>query len=184
MAESPAGRDPSSSREICFLGEDPLNSSVLPVYMLERVARSVDRHCREAVPDEALGKLYGYREVCDGIRYVRVVDWATGEVDAGPTHARFTDRGVRQCALFLDERYGDSSSRPVEVGIYHSHPFGVEPHFSSVDRATFGSFPYDTEGNVYVLVDPVGEWFKVYVFNRGGLEAVEWGLVRPEEIEG
>ncbi len=161
------------------MGEDLLSEEVHPVYLLERVARALVAHCRAAVPDEALGKLYGVRESYRAKRYVRIVDWATGEVSAGPTSAQFTERGVRQCELFLDERYGVGSNRPREVGVYHSHPFGVEPQLSATDLASFTSFPWGGDGNVFVLIDPVGDWFKVYVSRERRIVPVEWALYTP-----
>ncbi len=120
------------------------------------------------MPDEAVGKLYGYRRRWEGTDYVRITDSATAPCDTGPAHGRFTPEATRICQERIDARYRGRPDRPREVGVYHSHPFGSEPFFSSTDRETFLSFPYDTPGNAFVLVDPTDRWFKVYVVRADG----------------
>lgn len=151
--------------------------------MLERVADEIFRFCCEQEPLEALGKLLGHRCEWEGRPYVRIVDWVTGDVTATSTSARFTAEGVRQCETEVDERYGDGPDRPREVGLFHSHPFGSDPHFSAIDHGTFLSFPYDREGNVFVLVDPLSGYFKTFLLERGPegkcLTQVPWAVYAP-----
>lgn len=154
-----------------------------PVYLLERVADEIFRFCRREEPLEALGKLLGYHCRWQGRRFVRIVDWVTGEVNASSVSARFTPAGIRQCECYLDEKYGDRPDRPREVGLFHSHPFGTDPHFSTVDHGTFLSFPYDREGNVFILIDPLSGYFKTFVLERAGeekrLAQVPWAVYAP-----
>jgi proteasome lid subunit RPN8/RPN11 len=137
--------------------------SVYPVYILSRVAEEIFQQCVEAVPHETLGRLLGYRYLWQGKSYTKVVDWVSGTLDSSNIHAQFTPQGIRECELFLDERYGNNTARPVEIGLFHSHPFHCEPHFSSIDLETFLTFPYDEEGNVFILIDPLAYFFKVFV---------------------
>lgn len=155
--------------------------SVFPVYILSRVVHELVDFCLRASPIEALTLLVGQRvEVKDhpGVWFTKITDWVTGGVDSNHISARFTTEGVQQANLFLDERYGDQRERnaalPVIVGVAHSHPFGTEPEFSSIDLDTFLNFPYDAEGNVFVLVDPIPNppFFKVYKIVRRGEEKV------------
>ncbi|MBM4033352.1 MAG: hypothetical protein FJ291_16435 [Planctomycetes bacterium] len=131
------------------------------VFILHRVVGEVLAFCRRREPNEALGVLAGRRCQHQGRRYVRVTDWATGGVDASPVHAQLTPQGVVECHVELDERYGPDR-RPQIVGLFHSHPFGGEPALSERDLATFGGFPYDAEGNVFVLVNPRTGHFLVF----------------------
>lgn len=155
--------------------------AVLPVYVDAAVARAIHDHCAESAPDEAIGKLYGFRRSWEGIRYVRVVDRATAPCDTGPAHGRFTPEATQACQAEIDARHGGRAreDRPREVGVYHSHPFGHEPFFSATDEETFLGFPYDAPGNVFILVDPTAGWFKVHVVRGGRLEPVRWGEVGP-----
>lgn len=138
---------------------------VFPVYILQRVVWEMYAKCKRAVPNETLGRLLGYRCSWQQNEYVKIVDWASGSLDSGRTHAYFTARGIRECELFLDEKYGTGADRPRELGLFHSHPFGCDPHFSSIDDQTFLTFPYDQEGNVFVLIDPLADFFKVYIIS-------------------
>lgn len=154
------------------------------VYILSRVVEEVLAFCQRQVPREALGVLVGERCQHEGHRYVRVTDWATGSVEASSTHARFTRDGVVEYHIELEERYGSAERRPRVVGIFHSHPFGGEPSFSEEDLATFGSFPYDAEGNVFVLINPRTGHF--LVFQRDGSGALveqDWVEYAPKACE-
>ncbi len=156
---------------------------MVPVYILSRVVTEVLAFCHRQVPSEALGVLVGERCQHEGRRYVRVTDWATGSVDASPAHAEFTPKGVVEYHIELDERYG-ADRRPQIVGLFHSHPFGGEPALSERDLATFGGFPYDAEGNVFVLVNPRTGHF--LVFQREGAGALveqEWTEYAPQAPE-
>ena len=151
------------------------------VYILRRVVDEVLDFCQRQAPCEALGVLVGHRCQHEGRRYVRVVDWATGAVDASAAHAEFTPAGVVEYHIELDEKYGAGRTRPLVVGVFHSHPFGGEPRLSERDRATFGGFPYAAAGNVFVLVNPLTR--HVLVFQRDGageLDEREWVEYAPQ----
>lgn len=153
------------------------------VYILARVVEEVLAFCQRQAPNEALGVLVGERCQHEGRRYVRVTDWATGSMDASPAHAEFTPQGVVEYHIELDERYGAERRQRV-VGVFHSHPFGGEPSLSERDLATFGGFPYDAEGNVFVLVNPRTGHF--LVFQRDGSGALieqEWVDYAPKAPE-
>lgn len=159
--------------------------TVYPVYIIERVAHDIFRQCQRAVPEETLGRLLGYRCRWEGADYVKIVDWVSGSLDSGVTYAKFNSRGIRECEIFIDERYGSTGNRPVEVGLFHSHPFGHEPHFSSTDYQTFLTFPYDRPGNVFALVDPLSQFFKVFIIEHGKegqaqLRQVPWICYSPK----
>lgn len=134
-----------------------------PVYILSRVAKEIFLECQKAVPKETLGRLLGYRMQWQGKTYTKIVDWISAGIENSHIHARFTAQGSRECECFLDERYSESSARPKETGLFHSHPFGVDPHFSSVDYGTFLNFPYNQEGNVFILIDPIISVFKTFI---------------------
>jgi proteasome lid subunit RPN8/RPN11 len=156
---------------------------IYPVYILSRAAEEIFQKCRQAEPKETLGRLVGYRCTWEGIDYIKITDWVTGHLDSGNTYARFTPQGIRECEFFLDERYGDKENRPVEVGLFHSHPFNTDPYFSMVDQETFLTFPYDQAGNVFVLIDPLADFFKVFIIaHRDGekyLQQVNWICYNP-----
>lgn len=140
--------------------------------------------CERAMPAEALGVLVGWRCEHEGRRYVRIVDWATGEVDAGPAHAQFTPKGVGTYHVELDEKYGADRKGPSVVGIFHSHPFGGEPSLSETDLATFAGFPYSAVGNVFVLVNPRTGHFLVHQRGEAGeLGEQEWVEYAPKALE-
>ena len=139
------------------------SSKIYPVYILKRVAVEIYRQCQRAIPNETLGRLLGYRCEWEGKNYIKIVDWVSGDLESGVTFAYFTSKGIQECETFLDERYGQIPNRPVEIGLFHSHPFRAEPHFSSVDHETFLTFPYDAEGNAFILIDPHIYFFKVFV---------------------
>lgn len=157
---------------------------VSPVYILTRVAVEVFAQCQQAAPEETLGKLLGYRCEWQGQNYVKIVDWVSGSLDCAATYACFTPNGVRECEIFVDERYGAADNRPVEVGLFHSHPFGSDPHFSATDYHTFLTFPYDQAGNVFALIDPLSRYFKVYVIEATecgkNLKQVPWVYYTPK----
>jgi len=166
------------------VGGGELSAAPHSVFILARVVDEVLAFCRGQEPNEGLGVLVGERCQHEGRRYVRVTDWATGTVDAGPAHAEFTPEGVVEVHVELDERYGAERTRPQIVGVFHSHPFGGEPSLSGRDLATFGSFPYDAEGNVFVLVNPLSGHF--LVFQRDGAGALveqEWTEYAPQAAE-
>jgi len=157
---------------------------VHPVHILRRVVDEVMDFCQRQDPLEALGVLVGYRCHYEGCRYVRVVDWATGAVDASPAHGEFRPEGVVEYHVELDEKYGAQRSGPLVVGVFHSHPFGGEPSLSERDLATFTGFPYDTGGNVFVLVNPRTRHFLVFQRHAGGaLVEQEWVEYAPQAIE-
>ena len=154
------------------------------VYVLRRVVNGLMAFCRRQAPEEALGVLVGWRCQHGGRRYVRVVDWATGEVVAGPTHARFTPGGVSQYHVEFDEKYGAGRAGPLVVGLFHSHPFGGEPRLSERDLATFAEFPYGAVANVFVLVNPHTRHFLVFQREAGGeLVEQEWVEYAPQPVE-
>lgn len=141
----------------------PVSPQVYPVYILQRVAAEIFHACEKAAPYETLGRILGYRYEWEGLSYVKIVDWVTGSLDHSHVHAKFTSPGIQECESFVDERYGNTELRPVEVGLYHSHPFHTDPHFSTIDEQTFLTFPYDREGNVFLLIDPLAHFFKAFV---------------------
>ena len=147
--------------------------TVHSVYILARVVSEIYDQCHRAVPDETMGRLVGYRYCWQGTYYTKIVDWIGGTLEKSHIHARFTMEGTRECEFFLDERYGNQPNRPKEVGIFHSHPFGMEPHFSSTDYQTFLAFPYDQPGNVFVLIDPLVFYFKVFTVSSTTLDGHE-----------
>ncbi len=154
-----------------------------PVYILRSVVDGVMAFCRRRVPHEALGVLVGTRCTHEGNRYVRVTDWATGSVSSGPVHAEFLERGVVEYNIELDEKYGPERRQRI-VGVFHSHPFGERPALSERDIETFTAFPYATEGNVFVLVNPLSGHFLVYVWDRErGLVETEWVEYAPKAPE-
>jgi len=154
------------------------------VYILRRVMDEVIAFCRRREPIEALGVLIGDRCTHEGRRYVRIVDWATGTTDASPAHAEFTPQGVVEYHTELDEKYGAERTRPGVVGVFHSHPFGGAPSLSGRDLATFGSFPYAVEGNVFVLVNPRTRDVVVYQRDASGaLAEQEWAEYEPKAAE-
>ena len=166
--------------------------TVYPVYILDRVVSEIFDQCHRAVPDETMGRLVGYRYCWQEIGYTKIVDWIGGTLEKSHTHARFTMEGTRECEFFLDERYGNQPHRPKEVGIFHSHPFGMEPHFSPTDYETFLAFPYDQPGNVFVLIDPLIFYFKVFIVSdttpesrrQKLLQQVPWICYHPAVTTG
>ncbi len=155
------------------------------VYILSRVVEEVMAFCKRQEPNEALGVLVGQRCQHEGQRYVRVTDWATGSVDASPSHAEFTPQGVVEYHVELDEKYGADRTSPQVVGVFHSHPFGGPPTLSERDMATFGRFPYDADGNVFVLVNPRTGHFLVFQRDAAGaLVEQEWVEYAPQAPEG
>ena len=162
------------------MSQPPLSSA----FLLHRVVEEVLAFCQRQEPNEALGVLAGERCVHEGHCYVRIADWATGAVDASPTHAEFRPEGVVEYHIELDEKYGANRTSPVVVGLFHSHPFGGEPRLSERDLATFASFPYDAEGNVFVLVNPRTRHFLVFQRDAAGaLAEQEWVEYAPKAGE-
>ncbi|MFX0094170.1 MAG: Mov34/MPN/PAD-1 family protein [Candidatus Hodarchaeota archaeon] len=158
----------------------------ITVWILDRIKDEIYDYCKQNMPNEAIGVLIGYRLSYEGQKYIKIVDWTTGEAEMGLTFARFTEEGVRQYSLFLDERYGSDngfkdkkSDRPRVVGIFHSHPFGINPAFSATDYNTFLNFPYDAEHNVFILIDPKIDVFKCFQVQKKNhvknLVQVVWG---------
>jgi len=164
------------------IAEDEIESSkddVYPVYILHRVVYETLLLCKKAVPNEAIGVLLGYKFQYKGKKYVKVVDWVTGKAYQSHAYAEFTPEGVRQYTTIIEEKYGGVEERPKIIGIIHSHPFGSNPHFSATDYNTFLNFPYDAENNVFVLIDPISNYYKVYIVivNEKGakdLKEVDW----------
>ncbi len=177
----------SESPEQGELLEEP---KVYPVYVYERTCQGIFDFClREAQrssPREALGVILGFRRQWRGTKYVRVTDWATGQVESSLTYARFTPEGILEYRLALHDRYGSNPHTPRVIGLWHSHPFGGDPHFSSTDINTFFRTPFCAEGNVFFLIDPLSRFFKVYMLRRPGeskalqLERVEWCTYRAK----
>ncbi|MFX1564368.1 MAG: Mov34/MPN/PAD-1 family protein [Promethearchaeota archaeon] len=167
----------------------PSSPHVYSVYIFERVCRDIFNHClREATGDsrrEALGVILGFRRIWNGQKYIRVTDWATGRVEASIAHARFTPEGILEYRLALYDRYGNNPHSPRVVGLWHSHPFGGDPHFSSTDLHTFFNTPFCAEGNIFFLIDPISRVFKVYMLRQRPdepglqLDQVEWCTYRP-----
>jgi len=162
------------------------SGTVYRAYVLRRVVQELFRFADESRPCECIAVLVGWRCQHADQRYVKVVDWATGEAECSRVRAEFTERGVSQYTTFLRERYGDGESRPRIVGIFHSHPFGHEPFFSSLDERTFLGTIYSAQGNVFALCDPLSRYFKVFAIagpwgERGvaALEEVAWVEYEP-----
>jgi len=185
-------QEPSSSPigehhpEQALLAEEP---QVYPVYIDQRTCHDIFRYCKQQArcqpPREALGVILGFRRSWLTTKYVRVTDWATGRVEASSAYARFTPEGILEYRLALHDRYGANPHTPRVVGLWHSHPFGGDPHFSSTDLRTFLETPFHAEGNVFFLVDPISRIFKVYMLRASGdggslrLERVDWCTYRP-----
>jgi proteasome lid subunit RPN8/RPN11 len=169
--------------------ENTSSPLVFPVYVFERTCKAIFNYClKEATgpsPREALGVILGFRRMWQGKKYIRVTDWATGHVEASIAHARFTPEGILEYRLALHDRYGNNPHSPRVVGLWHSHPFGGDPQFSSTDLRTFFTTPFCAEGNVFFLIDPLSRIFKVYMLrprpDEPGLqlERVEWCTYRP-----
>lgn len=167
------------------------NSSlpVYPVYVFERTCKEIFQYCLSEASGqprrEALGVILGFRRSWNGQKYIRVTDWATGHVEASIAHARFTPEGILEYRLALHDRYGNNPHSPRVVGLWHSHPFGGDPHFSSTDLNTFFNTPFCAEGNIFFLIDPLSRIFKVYMLQQRSdesglqLERVEWCTYRP-----
>ena len=165
---------------------------IYPVYILKRVVDQLINYCYEETPNEALGILIGWHYELPApdntIKFSKIIDWVTGEVAATHVGAQFTSKGLREYKLHLDEKYGkDRPNGPYNIGLFHSHPFGHEPHFSSVDYSTFLNFPYNAENNVFILIDPVPDkpYFKVFqirtVNDEQKLLQVPWVEYSPVE---
>ncbi len=163
-----------------------MTEQIYSVYILARVAQEIYHRCHSAIPQEMLGRLLGYRLQWEGKSYTKIVDWVSGDLDNSHTHAQFTLHGTRECELFLDERYRNISERPKEIGLFHSHPFGADPHFSSTDYQTFLTFPYNQLGNVFILIDPLSQYFKSFVVEENvetkekKLRQVPWIIYTPK----
>jgi proteasome lid subunit RPN8/RPN11 len=167
----------------------PSDSLVYPVYVFERTCKEIFNHCLSEAsgssPREALGVILGFRRKWKGNKYIRVTDWATGQIEASIAHARFTPEGIFEYRLALHDRYGNNPHTPRVVGLWHSHPFGGDPHFSSTDLRTFFQTPFCAEGNIFFLIDPLSRIFKVYMLRQRldkpglQLERVEWCTYRP-----
>ncbi len=165
-------------------------TSVYPVYVYERTYWDIFYYCRREArkkpPREALGVILGFRRSWRDVKYVRVTDWATGRVEASMAYARFTPEGILEYRLALHDRYGQNPHAPRVVGLWHSHPFGTDPHFSAVDLRTFLKTPFYAEGNVFFLIDPISRIFKVFMLQRLDaaeplkLKRVDYCVYRPD----
>ncbi|MFW9985325.1 MAG: Mov34/MPN/PAD-1 family protein [Candidatus Odinarchaeota archaeon] len=163
--------------------------TVYPVYIYWRTCKQIFDFCLQEAkhqpPREALGVILGFRRSWQGVNYIRVTDWATGRVEASIAYARFTPEGILEYRLALHDRYGANPHTPRVVGLWHSHPFGGDPHFSSTDLRTFFNTPFCAEGNVFFLIDPFSRIFKVYMLcprpEEPGLqlEQVDWCTYQP-----
>jgi proteasome lid subunit RPN8/RPN11 len=164
-------------------------AQVYSVYVYHRTCQAIFDYClKEAQhpsPREALGVILGFRRSWQGKKYIRVTDWATGRVEASGTYARFTPEGILEYRLALHDRYGSNPHTPRVVGLWHSHPFGGDPHFSSTDLRTFFNTPFCAEGNVFFLIDPLSRIFKVYMLRPRldelglQLDQVDWCTYKP-----
>lgn len=162
---------------------------VYSVYIYDRTCKEIFKFChQEAIrqpPREALGVILGFRRSWHGENYIRVTDWATGRVEASMAYARFTPEGILEYRLALHDRYGTNPHAPRVVGLWHSHPFGGDPQFSSIDLRTFFNTPFCAEGNIFFLIDPLSRIFKVYMLrprpDEPGLqlEQVNWCTYQP-----
>lgn len=162
---------------------------VYPVYINKRTYHDIFNYClheaKQKPPREALGVILGFRRSWQGIYYIRVTDWATGRVEASMAYARFTPEGILEYRLALHDRYGSNPHTPRVVGLWHSHPFGGDPQFSSTDLRTFFQTPFRAEGNIFFLIDPISQIFKVYMLCRPSkdeslqLEQVDWCTYHP-----
>lgn len=160
------------------------NAIVYPVYILSRVVHGIKEHCKKENPKEALGVLIGYKKQYKGKFFTKIIDWATGRVSSSSVFARFEYEGILDYRLFIKERYGENKGAPYIVGIYHSHPFGHTPNFSSTDFELFFTPIYASIGNVFILVDPIIDAFRVYTFiknneNEITFQEVEWCEYEP-----
>ena len=169
--------------------EIPATDRVYPVYVYERTCKEIFNYCLKeasgASPREALGVILGFRRFWKGVKYIRVTDWATGRVEASIAYARFTPEGILEYRLALHDRYGSNPHTPRVVGLWHSHPFGGDPQFSSTDLHTFFNTPFCAEGNVFFLIDPLSRIFKVYMLRSRPdepglqLDQVDWCTYKP-----
>ena len=177
------------AQEIEPNGIQPPDPPIYPVYIFERTYKEIFNFCHaEAIGEsrrEALGVILGFRRIWKGQKYIRVTDWATGRIEASVAHARFTPEGILEYRLALHDRYGNNPHSPRVVGLWHSHPFGGDPHFSSTDLNTFFNTPFCAEGNIFFLIDPLSRIFKVYMLRERPdepglqLERVEWCTYHP-----
>lgn len=156
---------------------------IYPVYILSRVVQGIKEHCKKEAPKEALGVLVGYKRQYNGKLFTKVIDWATGRVTSSSVFAKFNYEGILDYRLFIKERYGDKKA-PSVVGIYHSHPFGHIPEFSSTDFELFFTPIYASVGNVFVLVDPLIDIFRVFTFQKNcdeeiTFQEVDWCEYEP-----
>ena len=161
-----------------------MQNEVYPVYILSRVVLEIQEQCKKAVPNETLGRLLGYHCQYQGKQYVKIVDWVGGDlhINSGNAFAHFTMQGSRECEIYLDEKYR-TQKRPIEVCLFHSHPFGSNPCFSSTDYNTFLSFPYNRPGNVFILLDPLSQYFKTFIISSeypSSLQQIPWILYQPK----
>lgn len=167
----------------------PNAQPVFPVYVYERTCKEIFNFCvkeaQHTPPREALGVILGFRRSWQGVNYIRVTDWATGRVEASMAHARFTPEGILEYRLTLHDRYGMNPHTPRVVGLWHSHPFGGDPHFSATDLRTFFKTPFCAEGNIFFLIDPFSRIFKVYMLRPRPeepglqLDQVDWCTYHP-----
>jgi proteasome lid subunit RPN8/RPN11 len=175
-------------------GEFAAEPKIYPVYVYERTCQDIFSFCLQEAqrrpPREALGVILGFRRQWEDTKYVRVTDWATGTVESSMTYARFTPEGILEYRLALHDRYGSNPHTPRVIGLWHSHPFGGNPQFSSTDINTFFRTPFCAEGNVFFLIDPLSRFFKVYMLRRSPekdvlqLERVEWCTYKPKVPAG
>lgn len=164
---------------------EPPPGGVYPLYILSRVAQEILHHCQAESPKEALGVLIGRKFIWQGHKYVKITDWATGHLESGRAHAKITKEGVQEYYLLLADKYGETSTtHPKVLGLYHSHPFGTDPRFSSIDLNTFFSFPYNAEYNTFILIEPTLRIMKCFLLLRDAtntltLHQVDWVEYQP-----
>ena len=156
---------------------------IYPVYISSRVLAELIVFCKSTIPSEALGFILGNRVKVDGNSqhsFTKITDWVTGSVESTHISANFTEKGLEQANNFLDDKYGKNREQnddlPKIIGIVHSHPFGFVPEFSHTDLNTFLNFPFNAEGNVFILIDPVPQipFVKVYKIINKSLIHVPW----------
>jgi len=159
------------------------SNEIYPVYIISRVLEGILNHAKKEAPNEVIGYLIGYKRIFKDKLYVKIIDWATGRSFSTHTFAEILEEGVMDAMLFIKERYGWKANRPRIVGIYHSHPFGVETNFSSLDLQTFHNPLFAAELNTFILIDPYIDMIRVFTFlrNEGKLQLseVDWCEYTP-----
>lgn len=164
--------------------EEAVQSGVAPVYVYRSLVQDFLDVCAEFAPKETVGFLFGERLQWRGRRYAVVHRWVPGfGLSAERTGARLTALEISAIRNRIDGEEDDDDSLSL-LGIAHSHPFGVVTDLSSTDNNTFLSFPYNYEGNVFMLGDPgIGmvRWYCIRKADAGNiLDECDWVEVMDE----